>query len=162
MKEDLRQICEFLEAFINCHVDEEPFEPGLTDAQLMQKCLPSLKSIIDTVESENIEEECRFSISKKSRESVCPNYRYCVVDSNINCCWLTDDYEKAMMKAKSESYSVHKWYVCEIKKTFDDTYRTYIDGFFCDGRYYERIDHNEFLHYDYIARTIGYENIQKI
>lgn len=167
----LHEVIEFLEAYVEYNIDVKLADDEPTDAQILSKQLPTLKSIFDNKEVKEVEEskpeepktilgykegskveDIIYTEKKKAEESVNPNYKYCVVESSLDSCYLTDDEVAAMEFAIKKSKNGKLYYVCEIKKVTDGTYKTFILGNAADGDYAElnRI-YSEFLHYNYIA-----------
>lgn len=129
---------------------------------------PIIKLEENKIENPNVQEflECMFgcddktkqtiknhlyAIAKYARESVNPNYRYCVIDGDISECYLTDDIGVAMEFAAKKSKAQHDWRVLSISKCKDGSWRTFVEGWCDDGHYYERKG-EEFLHFDYISQ----------
>ena len=177
---------EFIEAFVDYYCDDEPVEPGEeTDAQRLAKILPTLKGLfgnqqkrLNRVIAEEREkaraESCQqnetelkdkiYMAVKEARESVNPNYKYCVCDGDIYECWLTDDIGAAMQKAHTLAVSKHRiHHVLKIYKAKDGTYKTTVECcYYDDGSCIDRGDIHAFLHFDFIAQKVGDENIHKI
>ena len=112
--ESLRKIYEFLEAYVEYHIDENPVEEGfVTDAQMLAMELPVLKSLIEEQRPENTyidaalqdedPEKWAYSIQRHARECVNPHFKYCVCDYNFTELYLTDNYGAALQKAKDKS-----------------------------------------------------------
>ena len=101
---------------------------------------------------------------KQARESVNPNYKYCVTDGDIYECWLTDDIGVAMQKAHTLAVCKQRiHHVLKIIKAKDGTYKTTIECcYYDDGRCIDRSDGTVFLHFDFIAQKVGDNNIHKI
>ena len=170
-KDTLKSVVEWLEAYIDYHIDEPSVLPKgeATDAQILANKLPVLKSILNErnevkdspyLPDEDYEDvtlwgqdlkNALFSAAKFARESVNPNYKYCVFDSSLYEVYLTDDFEKAMGAAQSKSKFGGIWKVCSIKKTRDG-YRCFTECWYNHGEYYEG-NRESFLHYDYIAHN---------
>ena len=164
----LHEVIEFLEAYVEYNIDVKLADDEPTDAQILSKQLPTLKSIFDNKDVKESKpeepktilgykegskvEDIIYTEKKKAEESVNPNYKYCVVESSLDSCYLTDDEVAAMEFAIKKSRNGKLYYVCEIKKVTDGTYKTFILGNAADGDYAElnRI-YSEFLHYNYIA-----------
>lgn len=171
-KNTLQSVVEWLEAYIDYHIDEPSVLPKgeATDAQILANELPVLKSLLkerneikenpylqdDFLEDKTFSgqdiKNALFSAAKFARESVNPNYKYCVVDENLYEVWLTDDLEKAMEAAHNKSkYDGSIWHVYWIKQCRDG-YRCLDECWYSHGEYFE--GHREsFLHYDYIAHN---------
>ena len=94
-----------------------------------------------------------YCAEKHGRESVNPNFRYCVFSTEwTNELYLTDDINKAMEKAASLSKRESVFFtVYEILQSSDGTYRTYNDTTWIDGHMLPK-DRDEFLHFDYMAQ----------
>lgn len=90
---------------------------------------------------------------KFGRESVNPNFKYCVFSTEwTDELYLTDDIDKAMEKAASLSKREKVFFtVYEIRQSSDGTYRTYDDTTWTDGHMLPK-DRMEFLHFDYMAQ----------
>ena len=100
-------------------------------------------------------------VCKEARESVDPNYRLCVVDTDIKECYLTDDISVAMEYAAARSKTdIRMWYVCRIIRDCHGSYITILDGYCKDGHYTDG-SHSLFLHYDYISQLCA-GNVKKI
>ena len=100
---------------------------------------------------------------RHGRELVNPNFRYCVFnhDKADETLWLTDDYEKALRKAKSLSRCNYGYYtVYEIRKTHDGTYKTYSGETYHEGEFLSDRRGEEFLHFDYLSQMAG--KVEKI
>jgi hypothetical protein len=92
-----------------------------------------------------------YTLTKDTRESIDPNFRYCVVDDNVDECYLTDDIGVAMEFAASKSKEGHHmWHICRIFEAKDGSYKTTIEGFCANGHYIEREDKSDYLHIDFI------------
>ena len=88
---------------------------------------------------------------KFGRETVCPNFKYCAMDSEFTgWLYLSDSFYNVLEKAKKESSNGSLWYVCEIMCCDDKTYRLFIKYSYLDG---ERDFHDArpFVHFDYVA-----------
>lgn len=93
-----------------------------------------------------------YTIRKEARESINPNYRYCVVNDNVDECYLTDVIGIAMEFAANKSKTdTNSWRVCNIVKADDGSYITTIEGH-CMGGHYIDDDRRTFLHFDYISQ----------
>lgn len=90
---------------------------------------------------------------KHGRESVNPNFKYCVFSTGwTKELYLTDDIGAAMEKAAALSKSVGEFFtVYEIRQASDGTYRTYSESAWVDGHLLHE-NHEEFLHYDYMSQ----------
>lgn len=171
-KETLERVVEWLEAYIDYHIDEPSvLEEGVpTDAQWLSNDLPVLKGMLSErneikdspyLPDEDYEDvtlwgqdlkNALFSAAKFARESVNPNYKYCVTDSGLYDVYLTDDFGTAMECASSKSkYKSGMWRVFSIKETRDG-YRCFTECWYNRGEYYEG-NRECFLHYDYIAHN---------
>lgn len=166
----LSEVYRFVERYVEIYKDDEPIEKGIeTDAQHFSKILPNIKKILDT-QPKTIKENKAPKLNedeivlhknelyckiKHAKESVNPNYKYCVVDAEINECYLTQDLSNAMKKAKSLSIIKDDFsYVLEIRKVNDGTYRTF-KIFAYDNDYYKDYGYGEmFLHFNYIAERV--------
>ena len=163
--ESLRKIYEFLEAYVEYHIDERPVEDGfVTDAQILAMELPVLKSLIEEQRPQNAyidealkdsdPEKWAYSIQRHARECVNPNYNYCVCDYQLTELYLTDDYGAALKKAKDKSRDYGVWRVLDIRQISDGAYMTFVNSFYTEGEYYDG-DKRSFLHFDYIAQAAG-------
>lgn len=182
-KQTLHDIYEFLEAFVDYHIDEPSvLDPGeMTDAQILSTKLPVLKKLLDETKNQEtnnpeIEEfmESVFGADEKTMheirshlnileyrasERINPNYRYCVVDGPLHECYLTDDIGRAMELAASKSKVQGMWSVLRIEKVKDGSYKTFKECFYSGGEYFDSNDYWPFLHFYYIARQA---KVQKI
>lgn len=162
----LREIFEFVEAFVDYHVDEKSIDGQPTDAERMRICLPALKGIIDSERVDNIvtQEDLKnivYNAEKRGREAVRPLYKYCVVDSDINYCYVTDDLGRAMERAASLSKTSSDFqYVLNIRQANDGSYKTFYEARYDNGKWCD-IDMHDFLHFDYILQRVG-SDIYKI
>ena len=88
------------------------------------------------------------------RESVNPNYKFCVLsESLMDTLYLTDDYKEALRKAKTLSLlSDNVFSVFSIKDT-EDGYKTFYEMQYDGGKPVEP-SHYMFLHYDYLSRVV--------
>ena len=185
----IAEVYDFAQAWSEYHINDEKVEeydddgnPIMTDAEMLAEKLPVIRELFgrqpytppkvtakkiytaDT-ESEAVKSYAE-SVAYRSAERVNPNYKYCVVDSEVGECWLTDDVGKAMEKAKTLSLCGGKtcksrdWYVLNICKVNDGTYKTFYECIYMDGEYHDKPRY-DFLHYFYIARRCG-EDIFKI
>lgn len=167
----------FLDAFVDYHIDEEPIEKDEpTDAQMLAALLPTLKSVFknkpvpakkpaekekpaaDRVKTYTQDEvdNLIYNAKKDAAESVNPNYKFCIVDSSIHECYVTDDEADAMVFAVKKSRVTGMWNVCRIFKAKDGTYKTRIIAFADDGKYYESSSTMmTYLHFNYIAEVCG-------
>lgn len=160
----LKEMCIFVQGFVRYHIDEKPVEDGIqTDAQRMSFLLPLVNRIIEAKEYvvldkdklSKLDKNILYQETKIAKESVNPNYKYCVVDSEINECYLTQDLFSAMKKAKSLSIIKDNFcYVLEIRKVNDGTYRTF-KIFAYKNDYHKDYGYGEmFLHFNYIAERV--------
>lgn len=90
---------------------------------------------------------------KHGRESVNPNFKYCVFSTSwTKELYLTDNIGAAMEKAAALSKSVSEFFtVYKIQQASDGTYRTYSESTWVDGHLLHE-DRDEFLHFDYMAQ----------
>ena len=173
---NIGEICEWVRAWVDYYIDDKPVDDiEETDAQHLNRLLPIVERFLNEpkntftydVPLRDIELDKQgviFLRERKARESVNPNYRYCVVDSDISECWLTDDIGDAMQKAHTLAVTNRRdmYYVLKIEKAADGTYKTWIDGWFdYDGEYMESRDGREYLHFNFIAERVG-KNMFKI
>lgn len=162
----LREIFEFVEVFVDYHIDEKSIDGQPTDAESMRICLPTLKGVIDSEKVDNIvsQEDLKnivYNAEKRGREAVRPLYKYCVVDSDIRYCYVTDDIGKAMEKAASLSKTSSDFqYVLNIRQANDGSYKTFYEARYYEGKWYDT-DMRDFLHFDYILQRVG-SDIYKI
>lgn len=171
-RETLERVVEWLEAYIDYHIDEPSvLEEGVpTDAQWLSNDLPVLKAMLSErneikdspyLPDEDYEDvtlwgqdlkNALFSAAKFARESVNPNYKYCVVDEELYEVWLTDELDKAMECASNKSKCDGGiWHVYWIKQC-SDGYRCINECWYAHGKYFDG-DMRSFLHYDYIAHN---------
>jgi hypothetical protein len=149
---------------------------GEEEIKAIQWAANSLESFIEFLKSANLETD---DVSKKisvlknivslpdynmtnhdelmmaiGRESVNPNYKFCVLsESLMDTLYLTDDYEKALRKAKTLSlFSDHVFSVFSIKET-EDGYKTFYEIQYDGGKPVEPSLYM-FLHYDYLSRAV--------
>ncbi|MBO4601605.1 MAG: hypothetical protein J5651_00400 [Salinivirgaceae bacterium] len=180
------EVLEFVQAFVDYYYDDEPVEPTEeTDAHRLARFLPDLKGLFEKMQKrlnlvifeereKALAEGCQlsqtelkdkiFMAAKEARESVNPNYKYAVVDIGLEReCWLTDDIDAAMRKAHTLAIVYDGfYYVLKIFKAKDNSYQTMIEGCYeRNGGYMDRHGDN-YLHFDFIARKLGDENIHKI
>ena len=182
-QEAYRRMLEFVEAFVDYQLqtpedyvadDGEP-----TTAAEMEECLKMLpkrlpqskasaKAPVKETPKMSYEEwlnnpdfkDYIFTIRKDARESINPNYRYCVTNDNVDECYLTDDVGVAMEFAANKSKDGSNWTICKIAKAGDSSYRTYVEGYCMNGHYMDG-DGRCSLHFDYIAQRCE-DNIKKI
>ena len=172
----LRQVYEFVEAYVDYYCDY--VDNPETDAYRMNGCLPFIKSIIDKPtkrkpKPQSVEElilansELKAYIDTKVRwakESRNPNYKYCVADASTTRIWLTDDYDKALQFAKTQSkINEDDYVVYSIQQMKDKTYKlkrecSYMEGDYTAASFVYEI----YLHYNYVAEMVGETNIFKI
>lgn len=165
---NLNRIYDFILAFVDYYeFDTQVADDGKpTDAAVLKECLPSLKAVIESEDiptTNQYDKDYVYNAVKLARESVNPNYKYCVVYCDASECGLTDDIGIAMEHAAtvSKNRRFDNINVCRIFKSVSDgTYRTKIEGFCWDGHYYEKShgDRN-YLHFDFIAQRA---NVYKI
>lgn len=175
-KSNLTEILNFLQAYVDYHEgDPELADDGQpTDCANLKKWLPSLQAVIESkkvtkpkpiVKEKVVEVEIpvmSYDVVKQARESVNPNYKYCVVYDDAGECGLTDDIGIAMEHAAAVSKVRHLDIVnvCRISKIHDGTYKTIIEGWCIDGHYYDNVHGDgNYLHFDYIAQRA---NVYKI
>lgn len=162
----LREIFEFVEAFVDYYIDEESIDGKPMDAERMRICLPALKGVIVSERVNNIvtKDDLKnivYNAEKRGREAVRPLYKYCVVDSDITYCYVTDDIGKAMEKAASLSKTSSDFqYVLNIRQANDGNYKTFYEARYYEGNWYDT-DMRYFLHFDYILQRVG-SDIYKI
>jgi len=177
---NLSEIYNFLQAYVDYHEGDpliaDDGEP--TDCANLKQWLPSLQAVIKSkkvskpkpivkekiveVEIPVIDENDVYNAVKKARESVNPNYKYCVVYADAGQCGLTDDIGVAMEHAAavSKTRRLDIVNVCRISKIHDGTYKTIIEGWCCDGHYDEVHGMcKDYLHFDFIAQRA---NVYKI
>ena len=174
---DLAEIYDFLQAYVDYHEgDPEIADDGEpTDCVNLKKWLPSLHAVIKSkkvakpkpiVKEKVVEVEIpvmNYAVVKQARESVNPNYKYCVVYHDASECGLTDDIGVAMEHAAmvSKTRRCDNINVCRIVKSVNDgTYKTKIEGWCSDGHYYDKVHGDgDYLHFDFIAQRA---NVYKI
>ena len=105
-----------------------------------------------------------YNMVKKARESINPNYRYCLCDWDLRDCYLSDDISEIMefgtMLSRREDKAFN---VLEIFKAHDGSYQTKIIGQ-CDEGHYEDKDmslYGKYLHFDYIAQAATMHKVPK-
>jgi hypothetical protein len=177
-KDALRQMYEFAEEFAEGYAD---YWDNCDATKQLKDCLPLVKSIIKkldkpakrTPKPQSVEEliltnpELKCYIDAKvrwARESRNPNYKYCVTDGETTRVWLTDDYDKALQFAKTQSITNEDDYVVySIQQMKDKTYKLKRECFYTDGDYMAAsFAYELYLHYDYVAAMVGETNIFKI
>lgn len=168
---NLNRMYDFLQAFVDYYeFDPKVAEDGEpTDAAMLEECLPSLKAVIEsedipTIEPQQVyDNDYLYNAVKLARESVNPNYKYCVVYNDASECGLTDDIGVAMEHAAqvSKTRRLDNINVCRIVRSDNDgTYRTKIEGWCSDGHYYDKVHGDgDYLHFDFIAQRA---NVYKI
>lgn len=168
---NLKRIYDFIYAFVDYHeFDPKVADDGEpTDAAVLEECLPSLKAVIEsedipTIEPQQVyDNDYLYNAVKLARESVNPNYKYCVVYHDASECGLTDDIGVAMEHAAlvSKTRRGDNIHVCRIVKSVNDgTYKTKIEGWCSDGHYYDKVHRDgDYLHFDFIAKRA---NVYKI
>lgn len=179
MIKHLTQISEWLKRFVEYYIDDPSIDGGETDAQMLNKALPYLNKAIKELQKKpkievkshkmSYEEWLKcpdfkdyiFTLKKDARESVNPHFRYCVVDENVNECYLTDDIGVAMEFAATKSKGGKMWHICRIFEARDKSYKTTIEGFCANGHYIERKDSGDYLHIDFIFERCE-DNIKKL
>lgn len=72
----------------------------------------------------------------------------------LHKCYLSDDEVACMELAAKKSIDGQLWYVYEIRKRYDETFTTYVLGIANNGHYEEKERAEEFLHYDFIAKSV--------
>ena len=166
----LSEVYTFVERYVDIYKDYEPIEKGVeTDAQHLYKILPNVKKILDAqpkIIKENktpklnegeiiIHKNELYNKLRYAKESVNPNYKYCVTDAGFNECYLTQDLFTAMKKAKALSIINNEFsYVLEIRKVQDGTYKTFKIGAYDNDYYKDYGDGEMFLHFNYIAERV--------
>ncbi len=169
------EICDWARVYADYYKNDAPIEEDIeTDAQMLNRMLPAVERFLEKPKvykpaakskpkSKQELESAIYFKEKFARESVNPNYEYCVVHHSLSECWLTDDVEEAMRKARSLAIcNKGIYYVLKIYQAQDKTYKTKIE--FCyyeNGKHIEHRD-RDYLHFDFIAKTVGEENIKKI
>ena len=166
----LMEALDFLDAYVEYHLDDIKVIDEPTDAQRLSVVLPVLHSVFGNgnagtyLEYDENDRELKntvFTERKHAAECVDPNYRFCVVNSNLTECHLTDDEVSAMEFAIKKSRHCGMWNVCKIRKSDSDgTFMTHIIGFTDNGEYFEEKRSRAFLHFNYIAEAVG--KVQKI
>lgn len=185
----LTEIYDWLEAFVDYNLDFISDDGEETDAQRLSKMLPVFKRVLTkeaskpkvktvTVEktytdvgdivdlilhNPHIKDYFDANI-RHARESVNPNYKYCLASTNLDDVWVCDDigrvmeYGVVLAKTNGKSYNV-----CSIKEQSDGTYKLFIEGYCSRDGYMESGSSvRDYLHFDYVARCIGYDNIKKV
>ena len=171
----LEEVLQFVEAYVDYHIgDKNMIDGEPTDAEILSKYIPQLKSVFgngaEVEYAKNAAKEWKESPSEASlkdiiyterrnaKESVNPNYKYCVTNCDVSVCYLTDSetaaMEFAVSKSKCDTDRYNTWRVLKIMKSKDGTYKTYIVGRVSEGHYYDNDKKNEsFLHFNYIAEA---------
>lgn len=160
----LGEMVEFVEAYVEYHITDIPVTDEPTDAQLLSKILPTVKSVFKNKEIQKpkpkvvekivTDKDALYFAEKRGAESADPNYKYCVCDDELHQCYLSDDEVACMELAAKKSIDGKMWYVYEIRKRYDETFTTYILGIAKNGHYDEKERAEEFLHYDFIAKSV--------
>lgn len=170
------EVLEFLKAFVDYHIDETLIEPDvLTDAQMLAKNIPVLERLFaekpkrkrtrkpKTVSYSDYDKLYETDQTFKNyvdarmryaRESVNPNYKYCVCSDSFGSVWLTDDLDAAMRFASTQSKlnTRTSYNVMKIVQKNDGSYITQKECWYNNGKYYDG-DGSYFLHYNYIAQN---------
>lgn len=176
-KDALRQMYEFTEAYV-----DHWYECDAT--KQLANCLPLVKSIIKKLDKpakrtpkpakpQSVEELILANIELKAyidtkvrwaKESRNPNYKYCVTDGETTRVWLTNDYDKALQFAKTQSkINEDDYVVYSIQQMQDQTYKLNRECWYTEGDYMAASSAYElYLHYNYVAEIVGEENIFKI
>lgn len=170
------EVMQFLRAFVDYHIVETPIElDAPTDAQMLEKNIPVLERLLtkkpkrkrarkpktvsysdydklydtDQIFKNYVDARMRYA-----RESVNPNYKYCVCNNSFGTIWLTDDLDAAMRFASTQSKLNTRtgFSVMKIVQKNDGTYITIKECWYRDGEYYDG-DGHYFLHYNYIAQN---------
>ena len=170
------EVMQFLRAFVDYHIVETPIEPDApTDAQMLEKNIPVLERLLtEKPKRKRARKPKTMSYSdydkvydadqtfknyvdarmRYARESVNPNYKYCVCHDSFGSICLTDDLDAAMQFASTQSkLNTRTGYnVMKIVQKRDGTYVTVKECWYRDGEYYDG-DGSYFLHYNYIAQN---------
>lgn len=157
----LKEILSFIEAYSEYHIDDEHFEPGMTDAQMLHKNIPFLRDAIQHISRHD--DSCTYEELRKAKSSVPPLFKYAVVSSGLDGdCFLTDDYEKALSKTKLMSILNRKmYYMLSINKIHDGTYKTNILFIYNDGKSVgDNLYDRDFLHFNYLLETRGLKMVK--
>ena len=95
-----------------------------------------------------------YTMVRQGKESVNPNYKYCVCNDSFGKIWLTDDLDAAMRFASTQSKlnTRTSYNVMRIVQKRDGTYVTEKECWYNNGKYYEG-EGGYFLHYNYIAQN---------
>ena len=105
-----------------------------------------------------------YNIAKKERESVNPNYKYCLCDTDLRNCYLSDDMTDIMEFGTKLSKTTDRMFnVLEIFKAHDGSYKTRIIAYCDDGHYVESktFIYGDYLHFDYIAQIATMHKIPR-
>ncbi|WP_296864722.1 hypothetical protein [uncultured Methanobrevibacter sp.] len=148
------------------HIEDYVDVMEASDRAKLEADIVNLKKIID---ADTIKPKVKHVTDKNAvqmayregRESVCPNYSLCVFSTFCkDTLYLTDDYEKAMQKAKSQSL-IHNcvFTVYDIKKAKDNSYRVFENISYDNGNVFEFGSKVSF-HFDFISQVAN--NIVKI
>lgn len=158
--DSLKELYEFLEFYADATSNIKS-EDGLeTDSEMIKRNLSKVYQIINSKDFSDNEllfgdklKNVIYSIRKEAEESVDPNYKYCITDSSIECCYLTDDLSLAMEKAALMSKHNKSYYILAIFEDNDHSFKTKIIGRCHEGHYYED-DHRTFLHFIFIYKRV--------
>lgn len=175
----LESAINFIEAYTDYYYDD--IDDPDSEAARMCGVLTVLKGVMGkkdfkpktkVIEKKSItDEELKDMLStteRHARESVDPLFKYCVCNSRMTgTLYLTDDYGKALEKAKSQSISNSQFdffEVFSIGKIDDGSYKLFREGVYNDGEFTDQSDSKfndrEFLHFDYIRNL--FHKIEKI
>lgn len=104
--------------------------------------------------SDEVQDRIKLA-ERHGRELVNPNFKYCVFSSEMReGLYVTDDFEKALAKAKSLSLSSYGFYtVYSIKRIDDGTYKTFMEETYHGGELLSDRGGEEFLHFDYLVQV---------
>ena len=164
------EIVQFLKAYAEYHINDTPIENEPTDAQMLMRNIPILEDMLKQpkpkrkpksaitnygklYESDHIFKNYVDTAVRHARESVNPNYKFCVCNDSFGKMWLTDDIDKAMQFASTQSkLNTRTGYnVMKIVQAKDGTYKTVKECWYSNGKYQDG-EGGYFLHFDYLAQ----------
>ena len=167
----LMELADVLEGYDRNFLEGDEFDEdgNETDAYIIHRTLPILQKILSredsnrapdlTITKEMVDNATNLAF-RRGRESVYPNFKYCIYSHNIcGKLYLTDDIGKAMKKAAElaiygERYNIYRIVKVNAPDTDEhNTYKLILDGFWKRGGYHDPDAYEYFLHYDYIAQT---------
>lgn len=162
----LEDVADFIQGYVEYYEDVESDEDSIIPE--ITKTLSALKKIINKedykpkIRTKEIVKEVKIDVSdgekimieRKAMEKVDPLFKYCIINHGHVTMWLTDDYGKALGKAKEISMLEENRFfgtIYKIKKVKDGTYKLFSDLTYNQGEIFEK-SNEEFLHFDYVRR----------